>query len=327
MRISVCMGIYNGEKYIVQQLESLRRQTRKPDEVILCDDGSTDKTRSIVGKYLENHRELSSWKFICNAENRGYPGNFYYAMGQCTGDVVFLADQDDIWAEDKIARMSGLMEKQTEIKVLACTYGLIDDQENAIHTVMSPTAGKTDGNFHRMSIGYVFYKYEWPGMVLAYRNRWYQERMQENTESDETVDKCWNIPHDFLLCAWAAEEDGFYQLEEVLAYHRRHEHNTALEEHRIGKLLNKVRKLKEIEGYSTILAEFAEKKVLRTEKGRKTLEEKRISMQDRYEALQSGKIRYVLKNAWNHRKQVRAATLICDVLIVWQRAESRESEC
>lgn len=319
MRISVCMGIYNGEKYIVQQLESLRSQTRAPEEVILCDDGSTDKTGETVKAYLDSHRELTGWKFICNEENKGYPGNFYYVMGECTGDLVFLADQDDIWAADKIARMCGIMEQQEEIKVLACTFGLIDGQEEAIHTVMSPTAGKTGGSLHPVSIQQVFYKCEWPGMVLAYRNGWCRDRMEKTAGSDEPMAKWGKLPHDFLLCAWAAEEEGFYQLEEVLAYHRRHENNTGGEEHRIGKLLNKGRKLKEIEDYNGILAEFAEKNVLRSEKGRRALEEKSASMQGRYEALLSGRIGNVLKNAWNYRKQVRPATVICDVLIARQR--------
>ena len=77
--------------------------------------------------------------------------------------------------------------------------------------------------------------------------------------------------------------------------------------------------LKEIEEYNGILAEFAEKNVLRSEKGTRALEEKRDSMQGRYEALLSGRIGNVLKNAWNHRKQVRPATVICDVLIARQR--------
>ena len=55
MRISVCMGVYNGEKYIKEQLESIRLQTRQPDEVILCDDRSTDTTCQVVDEYLTEH--------------------------------------------------------------------------------------------------------------------------------------------------------------------------------------------------------------------------------------------------------------------------------
>ena len=61
MRISVCMGVYNGEKYIKEQLESIRLQTRQPDEVILCDDRSTDTTCLVVDEYLTEHSELTGW--------------------------------------------------------------------------------------------------------------------------------------------------------------------------------------------------------------------------------------------------------------------------
>lgn len=315
MRISVCMGIYNGEKYIVQQLESIRRQTRVPDEVILCDDGSVDGTQECVREYLESHRELLGWKLICNAENKGYPGNFYYVMEQCTGDIVFLADQDDVWEPEKIARMSGVMEQQEEVKVLACTFGLIDGQDETIYTIMSQEDRKRNGSIHAVPIRQVFYKCEWPGMVLAYRNDWYQGKRRAG----------YQIPHDLLLCAWAAEEQGFFQLEEVLAYHRRHENNTGGEEHRIRKLLNKQRKLNEIENYNRILDEFAMEKVLQSELGKNALEEKRDSMQGRYEALHSGKILKVIKNAWRYRNEVRLATVLCDVGIVRQKRNNEDT--
>lgn len=309
MRISVCMGIYNGENYIVQQLESIRKQTRVPDEVILCDDGSTDKTRELVREYLDTHTELKGWTFLCNEKNKGYPGNFYHVMQLCTGDIVFLADQDDIWDLQKIETMCDIMEERKNVKVLACTFGLIDEENEEIHTIMSPTAGKKNGKVNPVSIQQVFYKCEWPGMVLVYRNDWYREKMTEHSK----------IPHDFYVCARAAEEDGFYQLEEILAYHRRHDNNAGGEEHRIRKLLDKNRKLKEIEDYSRILSDLATENVLQTVAGKEALQQKMISMKGRYEALKTGKISKVLKNALHYKKQVRMKTVVCDVLIVRQK--------
>ena len=55
MRVSVCMGVFNGIQFIGEQLECIRRQTRKPDEVILCDDGSTDGTREFLQQYCGEH--------------------------------------------------------------------------------------------------------------------------------------------------------------------------------------------------------------------------------------------------------------------------------
>ena len=179
MRISVCMGVYNGEKYIKEQLESIRLQTRQPDEVILCDDRSTDTTCQVVDEYLTEHSELTGWSFLHNEKNLGYPENFYHVMDCCTGDIVFLADQDDIWDMHKIERMCEMLDEHEDVKVLACTFGLIDSEAKEIHSMMAPTEGKKRGNFHEVSIRQVFYKCEWPGMVLAYRNAWYQRKGEE----------------------------------------------------------------------------------------------------------------------------------------------------
>ena len=313
MTVSVCMGIYNGENYIWEQLESIRTQTRAPEEVILCDDGSTDGTRELVQKYLDEHAELAGWKLYCNEENRGYPANFYHAMRLCTKDIVFLADQDDIWDTRKIERMSGIMEQHEKISVLGCTFGLIGSDDEEIRTVMAPTTQRESGELREISVEQVFYKCEWPGMVLAYRNAWCQRHMGE-----KETDFAKGIPHDFLICAWAAEEKTFFQLEERLAWHRRHDNNAGGEEHRISRLLNKRRKLKEIEDYSRILGNFAQGDVMTTERGKEALAQKQKSMQGRYEALQSGRIGKVIRNAWRYRKEVRLATVVCDVVIVRQ---------
>lgn len=304
MKISVCMGIYNGEKYIEEQLLSILQQTRQPDEVILCDDQSADDTAGYVQHFIVAHNLQDGWKYIRNEQNKGYPGNFYFCMSLCTGDVVFLADQDDIWHKEKIEKMVRALEREPAAKAVCCKFGLIDRDGNDIHTVMAPARTKGTGQLRKVTINDVFYKCEWPGMVMAYRNAWYQRW------SDEI------IPHDFLISARAAEEDGFLQLDEKLAYHRRHDNNAGGEEHRLGKLLNKQRKLKEIRDYLRILNAFAEGDVLQTGEGKTALQRKLASMQGRYDALCSGKISRVIGNAWQQRKEVRLATVLCDVLIV-----------
>lgn len=306
LTISVCMATYNGARFIEQQLYSILHQSRRPDEVIMCDDGSADDTTGIIRRFIgENHLE-DSWKLYRNPVNRGYPGNFYYAMGLCSCDVVFLADQDDIWCDRKLEHMSRVLEQHPQAAVVSCKYSLIDAQGSDIHSVMAPARTAGTGRLRRVNIEDVFYKCEWPGMVTAYRREWYAERVQGGG----------SIPHDFLICALAAEEERFLQLDEQLACHRRHENNSGGEEHRIHRLLHKERKQKEIEDYLAILRCFEEEQVLRTKEGRKALDDKLASMRGRYEALQSGSIGKVLGNAIRNRRNVRAATLICDLLIV-----------
>lgn len=313
MKVSVCMATHNGAKYIRQQMESILRQSRRPDEVILCDDGSSDETVCMIQEYIENNELQDTWKFYQNKQNTGYPGNFYYAMDLCGGDVIFLADQDDIWHREKIGRMCQVLEEHPEVKVVCCKLSLIDAEGADIHSIMVPThKGNKSKGLRQVSIDDVFYKCEWPGMVMAYRQNWYRGR-QQNLQQGSS-----GIPHDFLICAMAAEEGGFYQMDEVLASHRRHDNNAGGEEHRLGRLLQKERKLKEIQDYLQILQAFSQEAVLQTETGNAALRTKLSSMQGRYEALQSGRLGQVLGNARRHWRETRVKTLVCDLVIVLQ---------
>lgn len=305
MTISVCMGTYNGEKYIERQLDSILRQTRVPDQVILCDDGSRDGTVNVIRTFIAQNGLEGSWSLFEAEKHLGYPGIFYRAMSLCTEDIVFFSDQDDIWQEKKLQRMTEIFENEPDAKAVCCKFGLIGPKDETIHTLMAPSHSHESGTLRKVTVRNVFYKCEWPGMVLAYRNLWYRRRLQTSGV----------IPHDFLICARAAEEESFFQLDQELALHRRHENNAGGEEHRLGRLLNKQRKLKEIEDYLRILDAFSAEEVLQTEEGRRALEEKRSSMRGRYLALKSGKKWEVLQNARRNKGQVRMKTLICDLLI------------
>lgn len=107
-RLSIAMATYNGERFLQEQLESFVGQTRRPDELVVSDDGSTDATRKI----LEAFREHAPFDVILrfNDRNLGYTGNFDRALRMATGDLVFLSDQDDVWFPEKIEVMSAAAE-------------------------------------------------------------------------------------------------------------------------------------------------------------------------------------------------------------------------
>lgn len=315
--VSVCMGVYNGEKYIEEQLLSIYRQTLPPDEVILCDDGSRDGTVEVIRRFISGNHLEGKWRLCRNTENKGYPGNFYYGMSLCSGDIVFLADQDDIWDARKLERMCEVFRQQPDALAVCCKFGLVDREGGDIHTLMKPARSKGTKAVRAVDIEDVFYKCEWPGMVLAYRRSWYEGLWRRcGLEGKEGPGE---IPHDFLVCAWAAEKKGFLQMDEELAYHRRHEENTGGEEHRISRLLNRDRKLKEIREYNRILEAFAKEDILQTHRGKEALERKRESMRARLEALESGRLGRVAGNIWKNRRSIRPATAICDILITLKK--------
>ena len=104
MTTAVAVALYNGARFLETQLDSLRLQSRTPDRVVLCDDGSTDGTADLVESYIAKYDLGETWKLCRNPENLGYIRNFYHAISLCDADLVFLSDQDDVWKLDKIAK-------------------------------------------------------------------------------------------------------------------------------------------------------------------------------------------------------------------------------
>ena len=121
MKTSVVMSTYNGEEYIIEQLDSLRNQSRPADEVLIADDCSTDNTVDIVRNYIKKNN-LTTWKLVVNKQNKGWRRNFMEAMWSTSGDLVFPCDQDDIWRLDKIEIMTKLMGDNSQIQLLTSNY-------------------------------------------------------------------------------------------------------------------------------------------------------------------------------------------------------------
>ena len=100
MVVSVAMATYNGARFLRQQLDSLYAQTRVPDEVVVCDDCSTDGTAEI----LEEYRRKYGLIYHINDKNLGVNANFFKAISLCHGDYISICDQDDIWLPEKIEK-------------------------------------------------------------------------------------------------------------------------------------------------------------------------------------------------------------------------------
>jgi len=101
--VSVAMATYNGRAYLPEQLASLADQTRRPDELVVCDDGSTDGTVEL----LEQFALTAPFKVRIhrNPSNLGVMRNFEKALSLSEGDIVFLSDQDDVWLAEKIGEV------------------------------------------------------------------------------------------------------------------------------------------------------------------------------------------------------------------------------
>lgn len=103
--ISVCITTYNGEKYILDQLRSILSQLDLNDEILVSDDGSTDTTIDIIEKISDpririfNHTKDNKFP---NFSFYKISKNFEFALMHAKGDLIFLADQDDVWQPEKV---------------------------------------------------------------------------------------------------------------------------------------------------------------------------------------------------------------------------------
>lgn len=124
MKISIAMATYNGEDYILEQLESFINQTRKPHELVITDDCSRDKTVDILKEFKQ--KAPFEVKIYSNKINLGYTQNFNKALQLCSGDLVFLSDQDDVWFENKIEYMVSLSKQFPDKMVFMCDTEFTD---------------------------------------------------------------------------------------------------------------------------------------------------------------------------------------------------------
>lgn len=125
--VSVCVATYNGERYIAAQLRSILIQLRECDEVIVVDDASTDCTREAVESLGDSRIRL-----ILQATNRGVLRTFERAIAEAHGDILFLADQDDLWAPGKVSAMVRGFEENPEVNIVVSDAALIDDNNQII---------------------------------------------------------------------------------------------------------------------------------------------------------------------------------------------------
>ena len=135
MKTSVVVATFNGEKYISQQLQSILDQTVKCDEVIIGDDCSSDNTVRIIESFINNNSLFPSWKLIRNKNNKGFIKNFHDLICEATGEIIFLADQDDLWKEDKVECIKNIFIKDKNHTILSLNTGfrVIDQNGDLIN--------------------------------------------------------------------------------------------------------------------------------------------------------------------------------------------------
>lgn len=206
---TVVIACYNGEKYIIEQLESIRKQTELPEEVIICDDCSSDNTYNTIRDYIKKY-DLSKWMLIRNEENIGWKANFVKLIDLATKDIVFLCDQDDIWNANKIKVMKEILEHNPDIDLLVSDLDVVYMSDN-----MQPYKCSYLGlrHYQHLSSKAKWLRIRRPGCVFSVRRSFAQECFR-NICDHKTA-------HDVILwqCAFIKNKIGYVK-ERLVKYRR-----------------------------------------------------------------------------------------------------------
>jgi glycosyltransferase involved in cell wall biosynthesis len=115
------MAAYNGERFLREQLQSILAQLGLADEVVVCDDGSTDGTVSL----LESVRD-PRLKIERHERNLGLFPAISRALTRASGDILFLSDQDDVWMPHKTLTVLGVFRDEPAVTLVLSDATVID---------------------------------------------------------------------------------------------------------------------------------------------------------------------------------------------------------
>ena len=123
--VSVALCTYQGEKYLQEQLHSFASQSRLPDEIVVCDDSSTDGTVGILDRFRS--RAPFPVRVHVNDKRLGPAKNFERAIERCEGELIFLSDQDDVWHPEKLSILAPILGARPQVGAVFCDADVVDE--------------------------------------------------------------------------------------------------------------------------------------------------------------------------------------------------------
>lgn len=147
--VAIAMCTYNGLEFVLGQLGSIAGQTRRPDQLVVFDDASTDGTPDLIREFATSCG--FAVELVVNETNHGVTKNFEAAIEHCRGDVIFLADQDDVWQSDKIARMLDAFDRDPECGFAFSNASLVDRAGADTGTTLWQVSGLVDSEWQALS--------------------------------------------------------------------------------------------------------------------------------------------------------------------------------
>ncbi|QKJ64803.1 glycosyltransferase family 2 protein [Flavobacterium sp. M31R6] len=219
MTLSVALCTYNGGKFLSEQLKSILSQSLSVDEIIICDDCSVDNTIELIHFYQDKYPGLIH--LYQNKKSLGTIKNFEKAISITTGDLIFLADQDDVWHSNKVDIMQSFFENNKKCKLLFTDATLIDGEGIGLNSTLW---GKWGFNEELRGL--------WKNNVLAFKDLiinknkitgatiCFHKSLKENILP---IDLPYGYWHDAWFGIHASAIEGLMFIEDVLIDYRIHD--------------------------------------------------------------------------------------------------------
>lgn len=215
--VSVALCTFNGARFLPEQLASIAAQSRPVDELVVCDDGSTDETPRLVADFAR--RVAFPVRFEVNPFKMGSTKNFENALLRCRGEVLLLCDQDDRWSPERVARTLAYFDEHPGMDAVFSNARVMDDASQPTdHTIWDEVQFTPDlqqrwrrGEAHEI----LFNGYVVTGATLALRRRALALTVPFPTRFEKLI-------HDGWIALVLAVKGTIGFVDDELVWYRRH---------------------------------------------------------------------------------------------------------
>ena len=217
--ISVCMTTYKGEKYREVQITSILENISENDELIISEDGQGEEAEA----FLEDLNKRGAPIVPIKGPGKGVVANFEYALRYAKGDIIFLADQDDIWTTDKVEKVMKAFQNP-ECMLVIHDADIINEKDEQIAESFFAFRNSRPGLLKNI------WKNSYIGCCMAFRR--------------ELLDEALPFPqkgtlHDQWLGLMAEKKGKVIFLSDKLVHYRRHSENVSGMQHLpVGQMLS-----------------------------------------------------------------------------------------
>lgn len=212
VKIHILLSTYNGEKYLIPQLDSIFSQTYHNFNLFIRDDGSSDNTLDILHTYIQKHPEYADQIVLLPnpaSSNIGYMNSFWTLLKECSGaDYYSFCDQDDVWMPDKLQKAIEFLNKEEDSLPLLYFSNYYYCNENLVPQHKAP-----DVSLPITLENVLFYTPAF-GFSIVINERLRQMMLLTATHN--------HLPHDGWCQKLAAAFGKIIYNEQCTAYYRRH---------------------------------------------------------------------------------------------------------